>query len=501
MNDKKFSLTPLAAAIMLSSSGLSAQTVIESTVMSQSAGEQFEIAPGDIIDVIDAPAVVIDQPAVEVSNNGWVFSDQTAVDVVSGGDDAFIENTGAIAGDFNGVRFADDVEGGVVVNDIDGLITSGSRAVDIQGDDIAIVNDGIIETDGTARNGVVYTNVTADNIEIVNGFTGAIDSETGAAISAELSADGTTIDIDNAGVILGRGQESSGSAAAGDGIRLERTRVNGSLANPSTGTFDGTITNSGVIDSESTQGTTAGIRTVDNVNFQGEITNEVDGSISGAQNGLYFGNGDHAGGVANNDGVISSDSRALNIDGSGLEINNTGDIIGTGAQRNGTVYADSTAQDFELNNDGVIDAGVAGAGFSAELDEAGNDFDINNTGTIAGRGNNGAGVASAGDGIRLERTRVDGSLANLTNSGDITSEGANGTVAGVRTVNGVNFQGEINNEEGGTIAGTQNGLYFGTGDHTGGVANNAGTISPRIKYRRNWLGYQQRGNWRHTWHR
>jgi len=46
-----------------------------------------------------------------------------------------------------------------------------------------------------------------------------------------------------------------------------------------------------------------------------------------------------------------------------------GSIIGTGNQRNGTVYADATAQDFVLNNEGTIDAGAGneGAGFSAEL--------------------------------------------------------------------------------------------------------------------------------------
>ena len=118
-------------------------------------------------------------------------------------------------------------------------------------------------------------------------------------------------------------------------------------------------------------------------------------------------------------------------------MNNSGSITGTGDQRNGTVYADSTAQDFSLNNSGTIDAGAGndGAGFSAELSSAGNDFSINNSGTLAGRGNAGAGVATAGDGIRLERTRVNGALdattsglftGDITNSGDITSEGANG---------------------------------------------------------------------------
>jgi len=166
------------------------------------------------------------------------------------------------------------------------------------------------------------------------------------------------------------------------------------------------------------------------------------------------------------------------------------------SQRNGTVYADSTAQGFALNNQtgGVIDAGAGneGAGFSVELSEAGNDFDIDNDGTIQGRGNAGAGAATAGDGIRLERQRVAGALdgtttglftGTITNSGTIDSEGANGTVGGFRAVNGVSFQGTLTNEAGGTISGTQNGVYFGNptpaggGDHTGGVVENAGTIS------------------------
>ncbi|MEM7626628.1 MAG: PEP-CTERM sorting domain-containing protein [Planctomycetota bacterium] len=219
---------------------------------------------------------------------------------------------------------------------------------------------------------------------------------------------------------------------------------------------------------------------------------------SGVQNGLYFGNAvggqgaDHSNGVVNNLGTISSDSRALNIDGLGLTVNNDGLILGTGNQRNGTIYADSTAQDFTLNNDGVVDAGegLEGAAFSVELSESGNNFIINNSGQLLGRGNAGAGLATAGDGIRLERSRVDGALDGtttglftgvITNTGEVSSEGANGTVGGFRAVNGVSFQGVLNNA--GTISGVQNGVYFGNptpaggGDHTGGVVNNFGVFS------------------------
>ena len=291
-------------------------------------------------------------------------------------------------------------------------------------------------------------------------------------------------------MIQGRGDAAAGATTAGDGIRLERTRVDGALDATTTGLFDGTINNSGLIDSEGANGTVGGFRAVNGVDFQGELNNT--GTISGEQNGVYFGNatpaggGDHTGGVVNNKGTISSDSRAFNIDGTGLEVNNDGQIIGTDDQRNGTVYADSTAQDFELNNRGLIDAGkgTEGAGFSVELAEEGNTFEINNDGLIQGRGDAAAGTTAAGDGIRLERTRVDGALdgsttglfdGTINNSGLVASEGANGTVGGFRAVNGVDFQGELNNT--GTISGEQNGVYFGTGDHTDGVVNNKGSIT------------------------
>ena len=475
MNIKTYKLCSLTVALLLANSSVSAQ-------------------------------VVIDQVDQTLDNDMLIESTDTAIDVIAGGDNAIINNeaTGVVDGDINGIRFAEGVDGGTVNNQ--GTITSDSRAVDIQGDNITINNEAAIATTpstGSARNGVVYTNVTAQGTVINNMDDGSIDAgegNTGAAISAELDSNGTQLDIDNSGTIQGRGQADAGAATAGDGIRLERTRVGGALDGSTAGTFTGTITNSGTINSESTQGTTAGIRAVNGVSFQGTINNTAGGTISGTQNGLYLGNATPAGGgqhtgTVNNAGTISSDSRAVNIDGSGLTIVNEagGQIIGTGNQRNGTVYADATAQDFLLDNDGVIDAGVGndGAGFSVELSEAGNSFEIDNSGTIQGRGQADAGAATAGDGIRLERTRVGGALdgstagtftGTITNSGTINSESTQGTTAGIRAVNGVSFQGTINNTAGGTISGTQNGLYLGNatpaggGQHTGTV-NNAGTIS------------------------
>ncbi|UTW60318.1 autotransporter domain-containing protein [Kordiimonas sp. SCSIO 12603] len=412
------------------------------------------------------------------------------------------ENSGTISGVNNGVYFGDSEHtGGTLTNT--GTISSGSRALNIDGSDLTINNSGNIIGTGNQRNGTVYADSTAQNFTLNNQTGGVIDAgegNEGAGFSVELSAEGNDFTITNAGTIQGRGQASAGAATAGDGLRFERTRVDGALDGSTTGLFTGTITNSGTIDSEATAGTTAGIRFVNGVSFQGTLTNEEGGTISGVNNGLYFGNpvptggADHTGGVVNNAGTISSDSRALNIDGSGLAVNNSGDIVGTGNQRNGTVYSDITAQDFTLNNTGTIDAGAGneGAGFSAQLSADGNDFTITNSGTIQGRGQASAGAATAGDGIRFERTRVDGALdgsttglftGTITNSGTIDSEATAGTTAGIRFVNGVSFQGTLTNEEGGTISGVNNGLYFGnavpTGgaDHTGGVVNNAGTIS------------------------
>jgi len=497
MSRKSFALTPLAAAILLASGGVSAQVDLP-PIISNADGQVIDVQAGETINADGVNGVDIVNPNVTLNNDGTILSNQSAVSTSAPG--TVIDNIGLIDGDLNGVNFVNGLGAGDLINQDGATIQSDSRAVNIGGE-VILDNAGDILGTGDQRNGTVYADSVAQNFEVINdGTIDAGEGNQGAGFSAELSADGNDFIIDNAGTIQGRGQAGAGAATAGDGVRLERSRVGGSLANPSVGVFNGTITNTGTIDSESTQGTTAGIRTVNGVSFQGEIINEAGGTISGDQNGLYFGNATPAGGGVNtgtveNAGTISSDSRALNIDGSGLTINNTetGEIIGTGVQRNGAVYADSTAQDFTLNNDGLIDASEGGAGFSVELSAQGNDFEINNgvTGVILGQGQAPAGSAQAGDGLRFERARVNGALDGSTtgvftgtvnNDGLIDSASTQGTTAGIRFVNGVSFQGEVNNNEDGIISGAQNGLYFGNATPAGGgentgIVNNAGTIS------------------------
>lgn len=453
---------------------------------------------GDDVDVTDDPttwlqtdqdnAITIPEGADGVVINigqGGVVSSQQATGIETSAS-TIINNLGSIFGGFNGVNFVNGLGSGELNNGVTGVISSDSRGVNIGGS-VQLTNEGQILGTGDQRNGTVYSDSVANNFSISN--SGTIDAgkgNQGAGIGLEIGPV-TTATISNSGLIQGRTNTpgiAGNTGLSADGLRLANFRT--------AGIFDGTIENTatGEIRSESQSGTIAGLRVGDGIGFQGTLDNA--GLIQGARNGLYFGNGDHTGGVANNSGVVSSGSRALNIDGTGLEFNNSGDILGTGNQRNGTVYADSTAQNFTLSNSGVIDAGTGnqGAAFSVELTETGNDFTIENSGALVGRGDAGAGAALAGDGIRLERTRVGGQLDGSTtglftgvinNSGTISSEGANGTVSGFRAVNGVSFQGTLNNS--GTISGTQNGVYFGNpvpaggADHTGGTVKNSGTIS------------------------
>ncbi|MEO1397495.1 MAG: hypothetical protein AAFU56_01350, partial [Pseudomonadota bacterium] len=392
-------------------------------------------------------------------------------------------STGTIEGVRNGLYIGEGDHDLDVLNF--GTIQSGSRAVNIDGTGVDLLNGGDILGTGNQRNGTVYADGTADDFEVINRANGVIDAgegNEGSGFGVEIGGadDGAnTFTLDNAGTIQGRGDASAGSPLAGDGVRV------GNVGN--IGVTDAEITNNGTIASEGANGTVAGVRFVNGVSFQGEFDNS--GEISGVQNGVYFGNpvdgqgADHTGGVFNNleGGTISSDSRAFNIDGIGLEVNNAGDILGTGNQRNGTVYADGTAQDFTFNNQesGVVDAGEGnqGSGFGAEI--AGqNSFTLTNEGTIQGRGDAIASDPLAGDGIRIGNVGNVGTFdGTITNSGTVASEGTDGTVGAFRSVNNINFQGELINEEGGVFEGGQNGVYFGTGDHTGGSFVNRGTVT------------------------
>ncbi|MEP3638461.1 MAG: CHRD domain-containing protein [Paracoccaceae bacterium] len=423
-------------------------------------------------------AVLVDGEDAQVFNfrSGSIDADgavATGVEVTDGSS-ADIRNFGDIAGELNGVEFTGAGSSGTLDNFRGGVISSDSRAVEIEGEGISVRNFGDIVGTGDQRNGTIYTNATAEDVSISNFSGGTIDAgadNSGAGISLQVgdeAGDVVSNSIFNGfgATIQGRGQEAANTGGAGDGIRID-DGAEGAVS-------DTDIVNSGLISSESNQGTAGGIRIADGVAAEGRILNTSTGTIEGVRNGLYIGEGEHDLDVLNF-GTIQSGSRAVNIDGTGVDLINGGDILGTDDQRNGTVYADGTADDFSVSNlaNGTIDAGEGnqGSGFGAEIgsaEDGANTFTLNNDGVIQGRGDAAAGTSLAGDGVRIGNVGNTGTTdATITNSGQILSEGANGTVAGLRVVNGVNFQGSLTNA--GTIAGVQNGVYFGTGDHTGGT--------------------------------
>ena len=323
----------------------------------------------------------------------------------------------------------------------------------------------------TSATATFYSDNTASNFELINADRGEIDAgegNEGAGVSLSFNDDGSNgfIEIENHGEIAGRGQAAAGAATAGDGLRLEGDR--GADGIPP-GLFEGEIVNSGTITSESAVGATGAFRAVNDLSFQGTLINEASGLIDGVNNGVYFGIGDHSGGEVRNFGTIQSDSRAFNLDGDGLTVVNAGDIIGTGDQRNGTLYGDGSAEDYSITNtaSGVIDAGEGNDGSGLAL-ETGDDVGdvvsgtVVNDGLIQGRGD-GETAATIGHGIRLnDGAGTDGDVSfdgSILNTGTIVGSQDSELAAGV-SLEGIAFTGSFVNQ--GTIVGTTNAIDAST---------------------------------------
>ena len=403
-----------------------------------------------------ANAVQVDGDDVRINNrpDAQITSDQSAIEIV--GEDAQIINNGTISGAVNAVSFANNGDSGGTLNNR-GIIGSDSRAINIGGENTRVENSGEIIGTGDQRNGTIYTNGTADDFRIINQRSGVIDAgegNDGAGIALQIGdAPGEEIDgvIRNRGEINGRGDAAADQGTAGDGIRV--------FAGADGVTFDGRIINSGTVSSEGTLGAVSGLRIANGVNFDGDILNGRLGTISGANNGLYFGTGEHDADVRNR-GTISSDSRAVNIDGSGVDLRNSGTIIGTGDQRNGTIYADGTADDYSIVNGrrGVVDAGEGNNGSAISLQTGDVDGDtvnasLFNRGQITGRGDAEDGN-TIGDGVRIfsnfESVTFEG---DIDNRGVITASEDSAAAVGIRIEDGVTLEGEINNR--GTISATE----------------------------------------------
>ena len=243
------------------------------------------------------------EDSLAVNRRGRLNVDGTAVEVEARAQNVRIDvnRGGVIDGSFNGVNFANGGESrGILTNR--GLITSESRAVNLGGRFNRVDNSGRIVTTANPRDGVVYSDQTAQAFTIENRSGGLIDvgrGNQGDAISLELNAN-VTGEIVNAGHVQGRGAVSSITNSQSSAIRLYW----GNQTGASRSVFNGNIENSGQLASE--QGATVLIE--DQTELNGEINNS--GRIQG---GSYDG------------GRLAIDSR--DAEGS-LVVNNTGRING-----------------------------------------------------------------------------------------------------------------------------------------------------------------------------
>ena len=416
------------------------------------------------------------QPAIELTEDNAILRvgrrgsiaapDEGNTGVLATGNNVNISNRGNISGALNGISSLGN--NFILRNNRNATISSDSRAVDItDGDNIIVSNRGDILGTGNQRDGTFYVDGTVDNFNLLNQRNGTIDAGAGnigdgfsVQVGAEEDSTNENINISNRGTIAGRGQaefsleEGRLTANGSSGVRF----FNGLDAGEATVT--GTFNNTGTISSEVNVGFLGGYVVEDGVSYQGQIRNL--GSISGPRNGLYIGNAEHQLEINNQRrGLIESGSRAVNLDGDNVIFNNNGSVVGTGDQRDGTLYVDGTGDNIDINNgrSGRIDAGVGnnGSGVSIQvgtaggLSDGGDDLetsaDIVNSGLIQGRG-----TENVPPGLRLF---VGSGLDASTFTGNITN-GHSGVIAseqdaGILIEDNVTFNGQITNK--GTIRG------------------------------------------------
>ena len=154
------------------------------------------------------------------------------------------------------------------------------------------------------------------------------------------------------------------------------------------------------------------------------------GRISGGFNGINVANGGESQSVINNAGVITSDSRSVNLGGAQNQLNNSGRIVSTATPRDGVIYGDQTAGLINITNeaDGVIAVGQGDQGDAISLELGANvSGTIRNFGRIVGRGAVSSDTDSQSSAVRLYWGNQSGSpvsvfTGNIENSGQLVSE-------------------------------------------------------------------------------
>ncbi|MEM8692672.1 MAG: M10 family metallopeptidase C-terminal domain-containing protein [Pseudomonadota bacterium] len=184
---------------------------------------------------------------------------------------------------------------------------------------------------------------------------------------------------------------------------------------------------------------------IDVTGDHGKVLNN--GLMTGDVNGARLAGED---GRLVNFGEVRSDSRAIDIVGIGTKIFNYGDITGTGDQRNGTVYADRTADDYKILNlkGGLIKAQDGGSAVSLQTGDANGDVvlaGVKNLGRIIGGGDAETGN-QVGDGVRLFSSVKDAVIdGDIFNAGLVRASKYSDAAVGISIEDGIKLDGAILN--------------------------------------------------------
>jgi outer membrane autotransporter protein len=419
---------------------------------------------GDIVNTSDMVSTT--GTAVQIFNDSQVVGE--------------LNNSGLISGTVAGVLLSDDstLAGGLTNS---GTIGAGSTAILVNLDSEllgGIYNSGRISAD------VAGIAISGTDAELWGGITnaGTIYAATSAAIllSGSIYEGGLT----NSGHITGQtsahGIVITGGIFDGNLVNnstgvIEATGLTDYAIDIVGGTFDGSISNSGTIIADAASGVAINISGT--TDFNGGITNTSTGQISGDAEAILLANATFDGDITNA-GIIRS------LNGVGITENVTAFTGNINNQLGGSIRALDTAINItsttfagNITNAGLVRSTSVDALVINATTFTGN---LTNTGTIDGGddaivltgttftgnvGNSGT-VTASGDAVLLEAGTTQ--TGNMANAGLIESTNARGiAIEGVVT-------GTITNQAGGVIRGNVDGIEV-NGTVTGGISN-AGTI-------------------------
>ena len=360
---------------------------------------------------------------------------------------------------------------------------------------VAITNNGTLEQTGTGRAIDVTGGTTTRSFLISNSASGIIRTAQNDVIRVNVAVTGTTITIDNSGLIQAGGTGFAGLGQALDFRSITATSGNSiAIINRAGGIIE-SLTDDAVRPGQGTTIQNSGTIRSFGANTSGGANGTSDAIDAGARTGITVTN--------NSGGLISGARHGITADNDITVTNNAGATIigrngsGVGSDGNGTV-----------TNYGTITGAYAGAGNifnsdgTASLNGDGDGVDIDLIGTVRNfgiiQGLGAGGVDSGGrpngsDGIAMGGGTIQnyaGALISGANRGILIDDGAFGSaVAAVSITNAGTIQGLAGTGIGivGNFANTivNSGTITGTGSEAALFINgngnntltNAGTIA------------------------